>query len=57
MKKLGFGKLKATTDIGYTRNRPTSRIPGYFYTAIEGLGPKEYSGVVGAAKKLHQIYY
>jgi hypothetical protein len=27
-----------------------SRIPGYFYTAIEGSGPKEYSGVLGAAK-------
>jgi hypothetical protein len=27
-----------------------SRILGYFYTAIEGLGPKEYSGVIGAAK-------
>jgi hypothetical protein len=26
------------------------RIPGYFHTAIEGLGPKEYSGVVGAVK-------
>jgi hypothetical protein len=27
-----------------------SRIPGYFYTGIEGLVPKEYSGVVGTAK-------
>jgi hypothetical protein len=26
-----------------------SKIPGYFYTVIEGLGPKEYSEVVGAA--------
>jgi hypothetical protein len=27
-----------------------SRIPGQFYTGIEGLEPKEYSGVMNAAK-------
>jgi hypothetical protein len=27
-----------------------SRIPGYFYTAIERLGPNEYNRVVGSAK-------